>query len=110
MAFPALSFSLGSEEAVKDGVIVDRAMNGTAKGRNLFTTKKRSFSLRFTATTAANKATLEAYYDANRATVVAIPWTDAVTRNCIMTGIKFAPGPNLPSGRRWDVIITVEEV
>ena len=111
-AYPAIPFALGIEPTIRDGVVVDRAMNGAGRGRNLFDAIKYALPLKHNAVSTANKDALVTFYNANRATgvVVTVTWVDGVTRNCILTGIKIVPRENLPSGRRWDVTITVEQV
>ena len=66
-AYPSIPFSLGIEPTIKDGVIVDRAMSGAGRGRNLFTAIKYAFPLRHVAVTTAAKDTLLSFYNANRA-------------------------------------------
>ena len=109
-AYPSIPFSFGSDAPIKDGIIVDRAMSGAGKARNLFTAKKRAFTLVHRAVSATDKGTLETFYDTNSALSVSLTWTDGTARNVLLTGIKIVPGPNLPSGRIWDVTIMAEEI
>ena len=108
--YPSISFTLASDESIKDGIVVDRAMSGAGKGRNLWTGKKRAYTLKHSGLSATDKGTLETFYDANRAASISLTWVDGTTRTVILTGMKISPWPNLSTGRRWDVQVTAEEV
>ena len=108
-SYPAISFALASDPNIKDGVVVDRAMNGTARGRNLYDSKKYApIQLRHVGVSTADKNTLETFYDNNRAAAVDVTWVDGTSRSMIMTGIKIAPWAKHLA--KWDVSIAVEEV
>lgn len=111
-AYPSIAFALGTVPTIRDGVVVDRAMSGDGRGRNLYTAIKYAFPLRHIAISTTDKDTLLTFYNANRATgaTVSITWTDGVARNCILTGISIAPRENLPGGRRWDVLVNAEQI
>ena len=109
-SYPSIPFVFGSDESIKDGVTVDRAMDGSGRARNLWTAKKRAYTLKHTALTATQKGTLETFYDTNRAVPVSLTWTDGTARDVILTGIKIVPWHYQASGRLWDVQITAEQI
>ncbi len=105
-AFPFTAHGVDSTEAVFDGIELDRASNGAARGRVFYTAKKRRFRIVRRALSTTDKATLETFYDNNRALAVDLIWKDGVVYSCLMTEIEFAPvGVN-----RWDAEVRMEQV
>lgn len=90
-----------SAEALIDDLMVDRASNGTPRVRALFTTPKKAFSVVHQGASAAEKATLEAFYTTNRLLSITFVWAgDGVTYTC-----KFAAPPRyqVAPGLRWNI-------
>jgi hypothetical protein len=81
--YPSLTQTAESGEDWIDDNAIDRSVNGTAKGRIFFTTKKRGFSIRHVLT-AAEKSTLASFYDTNRALYVTLTWAgDGAQYDCL---------------------------
>ena len=64
--YPTLVVSELSERAVDD-ILMSRARSGGPKARRLFTGKKREFKVSHKDLTAAQRTTLESFFDTNRA-------------------------------------------
>lgn len=66
-----------SKEPWRDPMELDYARSGGAKGRRLQAAKKRQFMVTHRHVTTAQRATLEAFYDANRSVTFTFAWNDA---------------------------------
>lgn len=107
-AYPAFGQLDDSEEIVLDGLIMKRASNGAARGRLMYTGKKRGFNIKHILT-AAEKATLETFYDTNRALTFDFVWKgDSMSRTCLFTpdAPRFIP----VAGYLWRAEVPMEEV
>ena len=109
--FPsALAQGMESEEYWIDPMLTSRARGGGFKGRRLQSAKKRGFTVRLNKLTPDERATLETFYDANRATTFNFAWNDSLTDVWI---VAFADrdaitwrraGPDI-----WDADVRLEE-
>ena len=109
-AYPTFTYnpSQSSAEELLDDVQIDRASNGAAKGRAFYTAPKMKFNVVHEALTAAEKATLMAFYFANRLLEVDFLWVaDGVTYTVIFTA---PPKPAIAPGLRWTVTTQMEQV
>lgn len=91
--YPAFEQLLGSTHEPFDDVQIDRSIDGTAYGRSFYPAKKHRFTLRHVLTK-AQRDTLIAFYDANRAVVVDLYWQwDGTTYTSLfLDGLpKFTP-------------------
>lgn len=100
-----------SREIWIDPVLVSRARGGGFKGRLLQSAKKRGFEVVLPRLTAAQKATLESFYDANRALTFNFAWNDAPSTVYV---VAFATRDGLTFTRsmplHWDATVLLEEV
>lgn len=109
-AYPTFAYnpSQSSTEEMLDDVQIDRASNGAAKGRAFYTTPKMKFTVVHEGLSAAEKATLMAFYAANRALEVDFLWVaDSVTYTVIFSA---PPKPAITSGLHWSVTTFMEQV
>jgi hypothetical protein len=72
-AYPSLAQWTGSKDEWTDDIVLDRAVSGGVKARAFFTAKKRRFTLKHRLT-AADRTTLETFYNANRLLAVTLTW------------------------------------
>ena len=105
--YPSFGQLDSSQETIQDGLLISRASNGAARGRSLYAAKKRGFTVAHNLS-AADKATLETFYDTNKALSVTFVWAgDSVSRTCIFPSPpKFTP----LAGPRWEAEVALEEV
>lgn len=106
--YPSFRQLEDSEENILSGLVMRRASNGAARGRSMYSGKKRSFVIKHILT-AAEKSTLETFYDTNIALTFTFVWTgDSVSRTCLFTqdAPKFIP----LSGYLWRAEVPMEEV
>lgn len=95
--------SRSSKERWLDDLQVDRATNGTPKVRALYTTPKRAFTVVHEFVSAAEKATLEAFYLANRLLTISFVWAaDGQTYTC---NFAAPPQPEVAPGGRWNITV-----
>lgn len=108
--FPLIALeSLQSKERWRDPILKSYARSGAFKGRRLQAVKKKSFPVVLPKITTADKATLEAFYDANRANVFNFWWADipATVFSVIFADeLDFARSTPI----LWDVTILLEQV
>lgn len=104
--YPSVGFQVGSSAGSIDDIRIDRASNGSARGRAFYTARKTPFSLKHTASK-ATALTLLAFYDDHRGVEFSLPWVDGTTYTCL-----FAAGPHIePHGPDlWTVEFKVEQV
>lgn len=88
-------------------VSIDRSEDGTARLRNPYTVDKYAFPLVHPLITAAEWATLKAFYLANRsATFDYVSKHDGLTYVCFFAG---PPRPQLRQGGLYDVDVELEQ-
>lgn len=108
-AYPTLPTQRGSDpEPARGGLDIDRAEDGTARGRSWWAADKCQFKLVHPRLTAAERSTLDTFYAANR--LVPFDYTslsDGVTRTCIFAA---APAPKGEAGGRWTMTVELVEV
>lgn len=75
MAYPSFDWLLTSDTDGDGGVVLDRAQDGTTRGRSLFPSTKRSFNGRHLIESAVDLATLFAHYETTKAASFSITWT-----------------------------------
>ncbi len=101
MAYPTFTYAISqdSSETTLDDLQIDRASNGTPKGRAFYTVPKMQFELVHQGMSSAEKATLKAFYAANRTTPFDLVWAgDGETYSCLFSAPpRFAVEPGL----RW---------
>lgn len=108
--YPSLPQALDSEMYLIDDQTLDRAANGTGRVRAFFTAEKHGFRLSHKMITAAEKASLLAFYHANRVTPFYFVWADdgvtyTVVFKSAMPSIK--PAGN---GAVYNATVVLEEV
>lgn len=64
--YPTLPTRAGGDPQPIGGIEIDRAEDGTARGRSFYSSDKAKFSLEHPWLTAAQKTTLDNFYSANR--------------------------------------------
>ncbi len=89
--YPTLPIMVGSEEEWEDDLEMDIAVNGAAKVRAFYPTKKKRFKVVHHYLTETQKNTLQTFYDANRLLVVQFLWTDSVSYNCLFKSVRVSP-------------------
>lgn len=91
--------SVASTFGPLDDIKVDRASNGTPRIRAIFTRQPRVGNIVHEGVTAAQKATLDAFYTTNRLIAFSFVWAgDGVTYSCYFSGpIEARPLP----GNYW---------
>lgn len=103
--YPAFPILRDSSAKPRDGLQIDRAVNGSARGRQLWTSAKVSLVLKHVLTD-AERAALDAFYLANRGLEVSVD-------NLLATGTFMIVAP--PQYRQitvsmWEASVTLEEV
>ena len=84
--YPTLTTESGSDPTRLTKLSIDRAEDGTARVRS-FASDKSALKLTHPWLSSADKATLDAFYAANRLLVfICISLADGVTRNCVFVG------------------------
>lgn len=101
----------GSEEQVRDPLLLSISRAGGAKGRRLQPAKKMAFTIVHKGLTVAEKGTLQTFFDANRAVSFVFAWNDApgTTFTVIFAdpeGLRWRRG----KGTTWNVTVPVIEV
>lgn len=66
LPIPACGFTVGSKPTIRDGLKLKESQSGLLKGWSTWAAKKRAFTLVFSLCTSAERAALEAFYDANK--------------------------------------------
>lgn len=103
--YPTLSrqMSNASTVTVLDDLQVDRATNGTPRVRALYTVPKLAFTAIHPMASGAEKATMEAFYSANRLLPITFEWpADGTTYTCLFAAPpRYAPA----AGRLWTITV-----
>jgi hypothetical protein len=82
--YPAIPIEYGASEAMETDRQMERASNGTARGRVFFTSAKRRFSISHKHVKAADLATYKAFHAANIAVAFDFVYpADTVTYSCL---------------------------
>lgn len=106
--YPTLATRYGSDPEPINSLAIDRAEDGTARGRAMMTTDKVRVTIVHPYMTAADKATLDAFYTDNR--LIPFDYTspaDEIARSMIFAGPpKWERAP----GNRWTATVDIEEV
>lgn len=107
-AYPNIAQDLDSTETVLDDVQVDRATNGAPRVRALYTALKREFSVVHRWATGAEKASVEAFYAANRLVSFTFVWKgDGATYTCCFAG---APNYKPLRGGTWEIVVRMVQL
>lgn len=97
--FPTLTVvpNTSSQQVTLDDLAVDRASNGTPRVRAFYTAPKKKFVLVFEGATAADKASVEAFYTTNRLLAISYTWPgDGSAYTCYFGApIQYQPLPAL---------------
>lgn len=105
-SYPDLPALMGSNADTKDGLQIDRAVNGTARGRSLWAAQKNTTLNIKHVLDATDKATLDAFYTANRA--LEITYTSLLaTGNYLFVG---PPVYKIVSPTHVEASVTLAEV
>ncbi len=107
--YPDLPTEYGSDPKpiAKTGIVIDRAADGTARVRS-FGDQKVQIPLKHPRLDAAQKATLEAFYTANKLLPFTyVSKTDGVSRTCFFAGM---PAYTLEKGQRWNASVPMEQM
>lgn len=103
--YPTLSRAISNTSTVTvlDDLQVDRASNGTPKVRALYTTPKLAFTVIHPMASAAEKATLQAFYTDNRLLTLAFTWPETgAAYTCLFAAPpRYQPAP----GRLWNITV-----
>lgn len=106
-AYPNLGQTTESRESWEDDVKIDRASNGTARGRALFAGPKLALQIAHICER-ADLDSLLAFYDSNRLLSVDVTWAgDNVTRQMIFSA---PPDVQHEGGLIWRVTSRLVEV
>lgn len=103
-AYPSYFQRAGTSETWVDDVTIDRAVNGTPKGRAYFTAKKRAFTV-VHLLNPTDRVALETFYNTNR--LLAMTFT--FMPNNTVYNVLFARAPRL-SYRGAMAVVEVELV
>lgn len=105
-AYPSLGQTNQSRESWADDVQIERASNGTARGRALFTGRKLELQISHVVER-SDVATLLAFYDTNRLLPVDVTWVgDGVTRTMLFGS---PPDVQTEGGTLWRVTCRMVE-
>lgn len=105
--YPTLPTAYDSEIKPMAKVVIERAEDGTGRGRAFFASEKAQITIKHTFLTATQKATLDGFYIANR--LLQVTYTDwfGTTHTAIFTG---APVYKMRVGNYCDAAVTLEDV
>jgi hypothetical protein len=104
--YPSFAQLVASEEGFLDDLLVDRAVNGNAKVRALYTTPKRRFTVKHRLST-TDRNTLQAFYSTNRALTFVFTWAgNSTAYTCIFEG---PPTYDYADGMNVDVTVRIAE-
>ena len=106
--YPTLKTSYGSDADPIKSIEIDRSEDGTARGRSTYAADKSTFKITHPSLDSTDKATLDAFYAANRLLEFGYTSpTDSATRSCIFAEpIKY----KRLFGNYWDAEVMIEEV
>ena len=105
--YPTFVTAPGSDLEPIQSVEIDRAEDGTARGRSYYTSDKHIGKVVHPWMTAAEKATLDAFYTTNR--LLAFDYTslgDNVSRSMLFAG---APKYKREVGEFWTATVPMEQ-
>jgi hypothetical protein len=105
-AFPNLPFDAETAEELLDDIKLDRATNGSARGRALYAAPKLRLTAAFRALTAAQRAAVDAHYSAHRSASFALLWRGQTYTVAYTTAPKWGR----IGGVLWNLNTTFEEV
>lgn len=99
-AYPSIGQTTQSRESWTDDVKLERASNGSARGRALFAGRKLELQVAHVVER-GDVATLLSFYDTNRLLPVDVTWSgDGVTRQMLFAA---APDVQTEGGTLWRV-------
>lgn len=106
--YPSFLQTRVSDEQILDDIVIDRAVNGGVKARAFYTARKKVFRIRHKCLLAADRATLDAFYEANRLITFTFTWAaDDVAYTCLFSGpIKYTRA----GGGRWEADVNMVQV
>ena len=107
MAYPDLPTAYGSDPDQLAMIKIDRADDGSARARALGSDKVR-FKLEHPRLSSADKATLDAYYAANR--LLEFDYVSKADGNTYTCMFAKAPRYEVHPGSRWTATVDLEEV
>lgn len=86
-AYPTYGQLLASEIDGDGGIVLDRAQDGTTRGRAFYPATKRAFTVRHLLS-AAELVTLHTFYETNKLVTFSFAWTgpDSGTYTCFFAG------------------------
>lgn len=73
-AYPSLGQTMGSEPEIVDDVRIERATNGTLRGRALWPAQKRRFRIEHNGVAPAERDAVLSFYATHRATTFEFTW------------------------------------
>ncbi len=90
-AYPSHGQVVGSNDPWLTGIQIDRAVNGGARGRSFYTSKKRRWTVRHILS-AADAATFETFIDTYGASVNTFIWAATATSySVLIAGVSSRP-------------------
>jgi hypothetical protein len=108
MTYPTLPINAPGKQGRETDRQIDRATNGAARARVFYSTPKRTFDIEHAYLTAEQKATFDAFYNANLSASFAFVWPgDGVTYTCIFAS---DPTDTAHSGNYTSISVTLTEV
>ena len=106
MTYPTLPIAVGASYETKTDRVLERASNGTLRGRVSFTAPKRVFKIKHPALSISERDTLTAFHAANMASVFSFDWL-GTNYTCVFGS---DPSYSAINGLLCDVDLTLEEV
>lgn len=106
--YPTLPTRAGGDPQPIDSIEIDRAEDGTARGRSFYVCDKARFSLEHPWLTSSQKTTLAAFYSSNR--LIAFDYVSGMsgaTHSCLFSK---PPAYSCQRGGYWTVKVEMEEV
>ena len=105
--YPSLPFSYDSEIRPISKVIIDRAEDGTGRGRMFHATDKYQLTIKHSRLTQSEKITLDLFYGENRGLAVSLTDWMGVVRTII---ISTPPSYRVFPGNYYDAVLIAEDV
>ena len=106
--YPTLPTRAGGDPQPINGIEIDRAEDGTARGRSFHSTDKVRFSLEHPYLTATQKATLAAFYTTNRLLAFDyVSTSSGATHSCLFSR---PPAYAYQAGDYWTAKVEMETV
>lgn len=111
MPYPTLPIAYGVTERFTTDRKLERASNGTLRGRVFYTTKKRTFKIQHPALTPAQLATFDAFYDSNLSSTFTFTYTnDGIVFTDYTVAFSADPVRTPLDGGRVNVDLELTEV